>query len=49
MDLVLNLVEFQTGFSGHGPGMSAGFANPIKVTAGLLVPPGEVADLAVST
>ena len=22
MDLVLNLVEFQTGFSGHGPGMS---------------------------
>ena len=28
---------------------SAGFAKPIQVTAGLLVPPGEVADLAVST
>ena len=28
---------------------SAGFAKPTKVTAGLLVPPGEVADLAVST
>ena len=47
MGLDLNLVEPQTGFSSLESDMSGSvplLLEPIKVTAGLLVPPGEIAD-----